>query len=391
MAITVVAEVAELKEELIATRRDLHRHPETAFQERRTGNLVADRLASFGYSVQRDIAETGVVGILEGDIPGGPTVMIRADIDALPIQEVEGRAYSSLSPGTMHACGHDGHTSVGLAVAEILSRYKGNIKGKVKLVFQPAEEIIAGAKRMVEEGVMSDPNVDKVLAFHMWPSLPVGKVVAQGGPIFSSVDEINIEIKGKGGHGGLPHLSVDPVVIASHVVLALQGLMSREIAPQPAVLGFGIIRGGSQFNIIAEQVELTGNVRTFDENNRAFMLGRIQEISSMVASALRGEAVFHHVKGSPSVVNDLDVARTVAGVASDVVGTENVITIPPATVGDDAAYFLNEAPGCYFLMGCANLNRGIVAPLHSPEFDIDEEVLPLATRILAESALRYLT
>ena len=391
MASNVAEGVAELKEELIATRRDLHRHPETAFQERRTSELVAARLESFGYHVQRGIAETGVVGLLEGD-EAGPTVMIRADIDALPIQEPEDRPYSSLSPGKMHACGHDGHTSVGLAVAELLSHHRQAMKGNVKLVFQPAEEIIAGAKRMLDEGVMKDPKVDRVLSFHMWPSLPVGKVVAQAGTIFSSVDEIRIDVKGRGGHGGLPHLSVDPIVIASHVVLALQDVLSREVAPdQAAVLGFGIIRGGSQFNIVAEEVELTGNIRTFDETNRSFMLQRVQEISTAVAGGLRGEAVFHHVKGSPSVVNDAEVAKIVAEVAAGVVGGENVVAIPPATVGDDAAYFLNEAPGCYFLMGCANSQRGIVAPLHSPDFDIDEEVLPLATRILTEATLRFLT
>ncbi len=389
--VTNLAEaVEELKEELIATRRDLHRHPEMAFQEQRTSELVATRLESLGYQVHRGIAETGVVGLLEGDEPG-ITLMIRVDMDALPIQEPENRPYSSRFPGVMHACGHDGHTAVGLAVADLLSRHRESIKGQVKLVFQPAEEIMAGAKRMLDEGVMKNPDVDKVLGLHMWPSLSVGKVVAQSGPIFSSVDEIRIEVKGKGGHGGIPHLSVDPIVIASQVVTSLQTVLSREVPPQQGVvLGFGTIHGGSQFNIIAEQVELTGNIRTTDESIRRFVLQRAQEISAAVAEGLRGEAIFHHVKGAPVVVNDADVARVVAEVASGVVGDENLVTMAPAAVGDDASYFLKEAPGCYFLMGCANPQRDITAPLHSPDFDIDEEVLPIATRILAEAALRYL-
>ena len=390
MTSQIAEEVEELKEELIATRRDLHRHPETAFQEQRTSQLVASRLESLGYRVQRGIAETGVVGLLEGDEPG-TTLMIRVDMDALPIQEPENRPYSSLSSGVMHACGHDGHTAVGLAVADILSRHRGSIIGQVKLVFQPAEEIMAGAKRMLDEGVLKNPRVDRVLNLHMWPSLSVGKVVAQPGPIFSSVDQIKIEVNGRGGHGGLPHLSVDPIVIASQVVTSLQAILSREVPPQQAaVLGFGTIHGGTQFNIIAEQVELTGNIRTTDESIRHFILQRAQEISTAVTEGLRGEAIFHHVRGAPVVVNDVDVARVVAEVASSVVGEENLVNMPPAAVGDDASYFLKEAPGCYFLMGCANPQRDITAPLHSPEFDIDEEVLPIATHILTEAALRFL-
>ena len=331
------------------------------------------------------------MGLLEGGGPG-ETVMIRVDIDALPIQEPQDRPYSSSVDGVMHACGHDGHTAVGLVVAELLSRYRSSIRGQVKLVFQPAEEIMSGAIRMIEEGVMMDPVVDRVLSFHLWSGLPVGQVVSQPGPIFSSADEIKITVEGKGGHGGMPHLAVDPILIASHIVTALQAVLSREIAPTAAaVLGFGTIRGGTAFNVVSDSVELTGTVRTLDDSIREYVLRRTRELSEAVARGFRGEALFHHVRGAPAVVNDGSVARLVAEVAAPIVGEENVVTIAPPQVGDDATFFLREAPGCYFLVGCANAQRGITASHHSSRFDIDEDALPLATRVLTGAALRYLT
>ena len=385
----IAQDVAGLNDQLIATRRDFHRHPELSFQERRTGEIVANRLDELGWKVKRGVAETGVVGLLEGSGPG-KTVMVRVDIDALPIQEPKDRPYSSMADGVMHACGHDGHTAVGMAVAELLSRYKDSIKGQIKLVFQPAEEIMSGAIKMIEEGVMKNPDVDRVLSFHLWSGLPVGQVVSQAGPIFSSADEIRITARGRGGHGGMPHLAVDPIIIASHIITSLQTILSREIAPtQTAVLGFGTIHGGTAFNVVSDQVELSGTVRTLDDSVREFVLRRTEEIASAVAKGLRGEAQFQHVRGAPAVVNDESVARLVAEVATPIVGEDNVVSIPPPQVGDDATFFLREAPGCYFLVGCANSQRGITASHHNAQFDIDEDSLPLATRILTEATLRY--
>ena len=384
-------DVAGLSDQLVATRRDFHRHPELSFQEWRTGEIVANRLDDLGWKVKRGVAETGVVGLLEGSGPG-KTVMLRVDIDALPIQEPKDRPYSSLVDGVMHACGHDGHTAVGMAVAELLSRYKDSIKGQIKLVFQPAEEIMSGALKMIEEGVMKDPDVDRVLSFHLWSGLPVGQVVSQAGPIFSSADEIRITARGKGGHGGMPHLSVDPIIIASHIVTSLQTILSREIAPtQTAVLGFGTVHGGTAFNVVSDQVELSGTIRTLDDSVREFVLKRTEEIASAVAKGLRGEAEFKHVRGAPAVVNDESVAGLVAEVAAPIVGEENVVNLPPPQVGDDATFFLREAPGCYFLVGCANSQRGITASHHNAQFDIDEDSLPIATRILTEATLRYVS
>ncbi|MCE2464345.1 MAG: amidohydrolase [Dehalococcoidia bacterium] len=384
-------DVAGLRDQLVATRRDFHRHPELSFQERRTGEIVANRLDELGWKVKRGVAETGVMGLLEGSGPG-KTVLLRVDIDALPIQEPKDRPYSSQVDGVMHACGHDGHTAVGMAVAELLSRYKDSIKGRIKLVFQPAEEIMSGAIKMIEEGVMKDPDVDRVLSFHLWSGLPVGQVVSQAGPIFSSADEIRITARGKGGHGGMPHLSVDPIIIASHIVTSLQTILSRDIAPtQTAVLGFGTVHGGTAFNVVSDQVELSGTIRTLDDSVREFVLKRTEEIASAVAKGLRGEAEFKHVRGAPAVVNDESVAKLVAEVAAPIVGEENVVNMTPPQVGDDATFFLREAPGCYFLVGCANSQRGITASHHNAQFDIDEDSLSVATRILTEATLRYVS
>lgn len=387
----LAGDVATLTDRLVADRRDLHRNPELSFQEHRTAEIVATRLGKLGWAVRRGVAETGVVGILEGDQPG-ETLMIRVDIDALPIQEPQDRPYSSTVPGVMHACGHDGHTAVGMAVAELLTKHRDGLKGTVKLVFQPAEEVIGGAIKMIEEGVMENPTVDRVLSFHLWSGLPVGQVTCQAGPIFSSADEIKLVVRGKGGHGGMPHLSVDPILISCHVVTALQAVLSREVPPtQPAVLGFGTIHGGTAFNVVSEEVELKGTVRTLDDSVREFVLKRTEEITSSVAAALRGEGEFRHLRGAPVVTNDPAVSELVADVAGQIVGQENVVTIPPPQVGDDVAFFLKQAPGCYFLVGCANSGRGITASHHSPQFDIDEDSLQIATRLLTEAAMRCLS
>ncbi len=391
MADQVGHDVAALKNKLIELRRDFHRNPELSTQEHRTAEIVGNYLDDVGWEVTRGVADTGVLGLLRGSEPG-PTVLLRVDIDALPIQEPRDRVYSSQVDGVMHACGHDGHTAVGLVVAELLSSYKDSIKGQVKLVFQPAEELMGGAERMIQAGVMKDPPVDHVLSFHLWSGLPVGQIVSQPGAIFSSADEIKISVQGRGGHGGMPHLAVDPILISCHVVTALQTVLSREIQPsQTAVLGFGTIHGGTAFNVVSDEVELKGTVRTLDDSVRQHVLKRAEEISKAVAQGLRGEARFEHVGGAPAVINDAKVARLVADVAAPIVGEENVVTISPPQVGDDATYFLREAPGCYFLVGCGNEERGITASHHSQHFDIDEDSLPIAAQVFTEAALRYVS
>ena len=389
MSNLTLGDMAGIRERLVEDRRDFHRNPELAFQEHRTARVVAERLDSLGWNVRTGVGETGVLGQLEGS-GGGPTVLIRVDMDGLPVQEPMDRPYSSEVEGLMHACGHDGHMAVGLAVADLLSQRRNHLKGNVKLAFQPAEEIASGAQKMIDDGAMRNPTVDRTLSFHLWSGLPVGQVTAQPGPIFSSADGIRLTIKGKGGHGGMPHLSVDPILISAHVITALQTILSREIAPtETGVLGFGTIQGGTAFNVVSDTVELAGTIRTLDDSVRDYILRRVEEISSQVAQAMRGACEFTHVVGVPPVVNDEEVSKLVTDVAQTVVGTENVVTITPLQLGEDVTLFLRQAPGCFFLVGCGNAAKGITAPHHSAEFDIDEDSLPIAAQIMTEATLRY--
>ena len=291
----------------------------------------------------------------------------------------------------MHACGHDGHIAALLGVASVLSKNRAAIKGRVKFVFQPAEEIMSGAQAMIDLGVMENPKVDRVLGFHLWNALPVGQIGLRPGVIFSSADEFKLVVKGRGGHGALPHLSVDPVVISAHVITALQTLVSREKHPfQGAVLTIGTVHGGTAFNIIANQVEMTGTVRTVDNDLRQRFLTRIPEIAAAVCASMDGSLEFDHVRGCIAVENDMSVTGSIFKVASQVVGDANIPPIEPSTVGDDMALFMAEAPGCYFLVGSANPEAGLDAPHHSSSFDFDERALPIAAEIMARGALDYL-
>ena len=390
MSIDLKAEIQAEQEEMISIRRDLHAHPELSFKEERTAGLIAERLKRLGIQVATGVGSTGVVGLLEGAEPG-PTIMLRADIDGLPIQETSDAPYRSQNSAVMHACGHDGHMAALLGVASVLARNRSALKGRVKFVFQPAEEIMSGAQAMIDQGVMTDPQVDRVLGFHLWNALPVGQIGLKPGVIFSSADEFKLVIKGRGGHGALPHLSVDPVVISAQVVTALQTLVSREKHPfQGAVLTIGTIHGGTAFNIIADQVEMTGTVRTVDNDLRQRFLKRIPEISAAVCASMDGSLDFEHVRGCIAVENDLAVTGSIFKVASQVVGDANIPPIEPSTVGDDMALFMAEAPGCYFLVGSANPDAGLDAPHHSSSFDFDERALPIAAEIMARGALEYL-
>jgi len=382
--------VQELKEEMVAFRRELHMHPETAFEEERTAGRVAERLRSLGYRVQTGIAKTGVVGVLEGSGPG-PTVMVRADMDALPIQEVAGRPYGSRVPGKMHACGHDGHTAIAVALAEVLARFRDRLRGRVVFAFQPAEEVMRGARAMLEEGLMETYRPDRVVGLHLYSLMPVGQVGVRAGTLWASADELRFVVHGQSSHGALPHLGVDAVALTAVVVSALQLLVSRETPPtQPVVLSLGTVQGGTAFNILAERVEMTGTLRTMDEAVQARLLERIREVVEGVAGALRGRGEVHHLNTCPPVVNDPEVAERVRQASLQVVGPEHTVEVPPATVSDDMALFLKSAPGCYFLVGCANPARGIGAPHHSPEFDIDEDALPIGCEVLARTVLSYL-
>ena len=391
MSADIKDEVRARREELVSLRRDLHAHPETAFREERTSRLVAERLAAFGLEVSTGSAETGVTAVIEGDEPG-PTLMLRADMDALPIQETSDAPYASRNPGVMHACGHDGHTAALVTVAGILADRRQSLRGRVLLVFQPAEENMGGARLMIEEGVMADPPVDRVLGFHLWNGLQVGQVGVKPGAIFAAVDEIELVVKGTGGHGAMPHQTVDPIPIAAQVISALQLLVSREKHyAEGAVLTIGRIQGGSAFNIIASEVEMRGTLRTFDEGLRRQILARIPEVMAGVCAAFNATFEFRHLQGCPAVMNDPEVADFVRRVAAEVVGEANLPAVVPSTVGDDMALFQLQAPGCYFLVGSANTAAGLDAPHHSATFDFDEDALLVAAETLSRATLEYLS
>jgi amidohydrolase len=317
-------------------------------------------------------------------------VMLRADTDALPITERGAdRPVTSENAGAMHACGHDGHVAMALGAASILADMRAEWGGRVRMCFQPAEEVAGGAQPMIDDGAME--GVDRVLGIHLWAPLQVGRVAVGPGPLFGSADEFGLVIRGRGGHGGMPHTSVDPIACAAQVVTALQTIVSRETSPfHPAVVTVGRIEGGMAFNVIAEEVRLRGTVRAFDQDERERLLRRIAEIADGVAGAMRCESEFIRANGCPPVVSDAEVAEVVRRAAVATVGEGNVDVAPRVTVGDDVALFLERAPGCYFLVGAGDVARHPVAPHHHAEFDIDERCLPVGVGTLVRAAMAEL-
>ncbi|MBV8300501.1 MAG: amidohydrolase [Candidatus Dormibacteraeota bacterium] len=379
-------EVERVRDDVIEIRRDLHRNPELSHQEQRTAALAAQRCGELGFSVRTGVGGTGVVADLVSERPG-PMLMLRADMDALPVLERDdGRPVRSQNDGVMHACGHDGHVAMTLGAAAVLSSMRDAWSGTLRCCFQPAEEIAGGAAPMIDAEAARD--VDRVLGIHLWAQLDCGSVAVSDGVIFGSADLFGISVHGRGGHGGMPHTTADPVIAAAHVVTALQTLISRETSPfNPAVVTIGRISGGTAANVIADTVELGGTVRALEQHERERLLRRVAAVASDVAKALGCSAEYTDVAGTPPVVNDPEVAALVRRAAAAVVGEERVITPQPLTVGDDVALFLQQAPGCYFLVGAGNAEA---PPHHSAAFDIDEKALPVGVETLVRAALDIL-
>ncbi len=387
------SEIDEIVPDIVALRRDLHEHPELAFEEVRTSGIVAQRLRALGLDVRTGVAKTGVVGLLRGGKggPGAKTIAIRADMDALPIHELNEIDYRSTVDGKMHACGHDGHTSIALAVADILSKRRDELNGNVKFVFQPAEEQIGGAEPMVKEGAME--GVDGIIGLHLISNYPLGRVGVRSGPVFASADRFIITVRGKGGHAAMPEESVDPIVIAAYIITALQTLISRETSPfSPAVITIGKVQAGSAFNIIPETAELQGTMRAFSKEHRDKLLRRIRELASGVASAMGGSCEVQGFDGCPPCVNEEAMTELVRHAAVEAVGEQAVDTSEDVmtTGSDDMAYFLDTVPGCYFIVGANNPEKGANYPHHHPRFNIDEDALPIAVEVLARAAMDYL-
>jgi amidohydrolase len=383
----------ELVPGMVAMRRDLHQHPELAFEEVRTAGIVAQRLQALGMDVRTGVAKTGVVGTLRGGraLPDSKTLAIRADMDALPIHELNELDYRSTVDGKMHACGHDGHTAVLLTVADLLSKRRAELAGTIKFVFQPAEETIGGAAPMVREGALE--GVDNIIGLHIFTSYPLGQVGVRSGTTFASADKLIFRVRGKGGHAAMPETTVDPIVVAAHITTALQTLISRETSPfDTAVITIGKIEAGSAFNIIPETAEMQGTMRAYSAESRARLLRRIPELAQGIAQAMNATCEVDVVDGCPPCINDPAMTELVQQAARASVGDDAVDSSPAVmTAGsDDMAYFLDTVPGCYFIVGSKNPTVGANYPHHHPRFNIDEDTMPIAAEVLTRTALEYL-
>lgn len=392
-----------IEKEIVDWRRQVHMYPEMGMETVKTSALVAGVLRGLDIEVREHVAGHGVVGLLRGgrgdgrhetEIGAGQgTVALRADMDALPVTEETGKEYASRVPGVMHACGHDAHVAMLLGAAKVLSDMREEFSGNIKFIFQPGEEGPGGAKPMIEDGCLDDPRPDVIFGAHVGPLWPVkaGEIGLRSGPLMAASDRVIVTVRGMGGHGATPHLCVDPVVIASQIVVALQTIISRQIDPNvPAILTFGKIEGGTARNIIPEKCTMFGTVRYIDKSLREFMPARIKEIATGIARAMRGDAVVEYYYGYPPVVNDSAATELLAKSAASIIGSKNVKSIEPSMGAEDMAYYLEKIPGTFFSLGSVNAQKGITYPNHHPKFDVDEEVLPLGSAILAQVSLDFL-
>jgi amidohydrolase len=383
-------EAQSLFEYTQSLRRDFHRHPELGFQENRTAGIIRRELEALGLEVQSGIAKTGVVALLEGSRPG-PVALLRFDMDALPVTEETGAEYASQYPGVMHACGHDGHIAMGLTVARLLLAHRKELAGTVKLVFQPAEEGIGGADLMVAEGVLENPKPDLALAMHLWNEKPVGWLGIVAGPVMAASEVFTLRILGKGGHGGLPHVTIDPVLASAHVIASLQSIVSRNVSPlQTAVVSVTSVHGGEAFNVIPPQVEMKGTLRTFEPQVRELVLRRFEQITQSTAQAFGCQAELSTEALTLAVVNDPQVTAGVLEAAAEVLPDSKLEPNFKTMGSEDMAAMMQTVPGCYFFVGSANHERGLDAGHHHPRFDFDEQVLPQSAALMAAAAARFL-
>jgi amidohydrolase len=386
-------DIDEIMPGVIADRRHLHMHPELGFQEFETSKFVAERLASLDVDDMRTgVGKTGVTALMRGTAVNGngKTLLLRADMDALPIEEENDVEYKSQNPGVMHACGHDAHTSILLGVARLLSERRGQFGGTVKLFFQPAEEGLGGAMAMINDGALEDPKPDAALGLHIWQSGDTGVVEAPGGIAMVGGDGFTITVKGKGGHGAQPHLTVDPITIGAQIITALQTVVSRERTPtMPAVVTIGALHAGKASNVIPETAVMTGTIRSVTEEQRTLLARRVTEIAEGVGAAMRAEVDIAIKWGVPALVNDPEMARLVRSAAAEVVGPDNAVEGELKVVSEDMAEVLNRIPGCFFFVGSRITERGLTYGHHHPRFDIDETALAIGMETMTRTAIRY--
>lgn len=377
--------------ETVDTRRHLHRNPELSFEEFETSAFVKEQLNRIGVSYE-SIANTGVVGLIKGNLDSDRVIALRADMDALPITEVEGRSYGSTRIGVMHACGHDVHTSSLLGVAKILQELRPYFGGTVKLIFQPGEEKLpGGASLMIKDGVLENPSPASIIGQHVMPFIEVGKVGFKSGQYMASTDELYMTVKGKGGHGAHPHQNIDPIAITAQIITALQQVVSRYADPRiPTVLSWGKIVGNGATNIIPDEVLLEGTFRTYDEKWRTEAHSKMIKIATGIAEAMGAICDFEVRKGYPFLTNDPILTDSSRSFAEEYLGKDNVVDLELWPAGEDFAYYSQEIPACFYRLGTGNKAKGIISAVHTSTFDIDEDALELSIGLMAYITIRQL-
>ena len=382
---TIHAKANDHFEEIRGIRRHLHTHPELSYQEHETSAFVAEKLRSWGIEVQTGVADTGLVALIKGQNPDSEVKALRADMDALPIQEENEVEYKSQNPGVMHACGHDVHTSSLLGAAKILHETREHWQGTRKLIFQPGEEKLpGGASLMIKDGVLENPAPQSIIGQHVYPDLPVGKIGIKSGMYMASADEIYIILTGKGGHAAIPHKNIDTVLMASHLIVALQQVVSRNTRPEvPCVLSFGKVNAPGATNVIPTNVFIEGTFRTFDENWRMEAHDRIRQICKSVAESMGGSVDCDIRVGYPFLVNDPEVTAKAHAKATAYVGSENVEDLGLRMTAEDFAYYSQQIPGCFYRLGTSSTDGSNQYGLHHPKFNVDEESLKIGMGLMA--------
>lgn len=371
--------------DIVAIRHHLHMHPELSFKEFNTASFVADKLKEMGIKFKEKVAGTGLVGIIEGKNPGKKTVALRADMDALPITEANDVPYRSLNPGVMHACGHDVHTSSLLGAASILMSLKDQFEGTVKLIFQPGEEKLpGGASMMISEGVLENPTPSGIFGQHVMPLIPAGMVGFRSGIYMASTDELYLRIKGKGGHGAMPHLNIDPVLITAHLIVAMQQVVSRMANPTlPSVLSFGKVMANGATNVIPDEVYVEGTFRTLNESWRSEAHQRMLDLAHQLVQSMGGTLEFEIRKGYPALINDAELTAKAKKNAIAYLGPENVKELDIWMAAEDFSFYSQKTKACFYRLGTRNEEKGIVSSVHTPTFDIDEGALRIGTGLMA--------
>ena len=380
------------KAEVIAIRRHLHQHPELSFQEQETARYVAERLKSFGITPQEGVADTGLVALIKGQNPTKKTVALRADMDALPIHEANEVEYRSQRAGVMHACGHDAHTASLLGTAQVLQQLRNRFEGTVKLIFQPGEERIpGGASLMIKAGALENPRPHHMFGQHVQPFIPAGKVGFREGMYMASADELYVTVHGRGGHAAMPDRNIDPVLIASHIIVALQQIVSRQADPKmPTVLSFGRVIAEGATNVIPNEVQLEGTFRTMNEAWRATAHQRMKKLAESIAEGMGGSCDFEIRRGYPFLKNSPELTRRARQYAVDFLGNENVVELDLWMAAEDFAYYTQEVDACFYRLGTGNEARGINSSVHTPTFNIDEEALETGVGLMSWIAVQEL-